>query len=201
VLTRIPPSGPSTAERSAARRAACRWAAEILNRPGTVFVDTETTGLDVTAEIVDLAIVDGVGGLLFETLVRPDGPIPADATNLHGIDDGMVAGAPRWHDVYPHVAGLLAGRTVVVYNADFDFRMVNQMNARSGLPPRADRWECAMRQYGAFAAEWNAKYGNYRWHRLEVALGHFGHPASTHRALADARACRLVVQGMASSEC
>lgn len=191
---------PAIGDRRWARLAAVAWALETLANPATVFIDTETTGLDATAEIVDIGIIDASGDVLFETLVRPDQRIPTDATVIHGITNAMVAGAPRWKTVYPEIERILAGRSVVVYNAAFDQRLVNQMNARHGFPRRNDGWACAMQRYGEWAGEWNAKYGNYRWHKLDTALRTFGHPVASHRALDDARACRLVVEGMARGE-
>jgi DNA polymerase-3 subunit epsilon len=169
----------------------------MIAHPDTDFLDTETTGLDGAAEIVEIAVVDGQGRALLDTLVRPDGCIPQEVVRIHGIDDGMVRGAPHWAEVYPLVLPLLAGREVVVYNAAFDFRLVNQMNHRCGLAPVRGVWQCAMLQYADFVAEPNTRYPGYRWHKLDVAVARFGHPPSGHRACADARACRAVVYGMA----
>jgi DNA polymerase-3 subunit epsilon len=188
---------PSKTERIHARRDAIAWAEWVQQHPEAVFFDTETTGLDTWAEVVDVAVVDRNGATLFETLVRPDGPIPPDATRIHGIVDGMVSDAPRWPDVYPQLCAILDNRPVVVYNADFDFRVVNQMNLRCNLVPRLDRWHCAMLHYAAFTAEWNPKYGNYRYWKLDAALQNFGLPAAAHRARSDADACRRVVAAMA----
>ncbi|HAX24440.1 MAG TPA: 3'-5' exonuclease [Thermomicrobiales bacterium] len=191
-------SEPSEARRRAARSGAVAWAATILRQPDVVFLDTETTGLDDRAEIVEIAVIDVSGRILLDSLVRPERGIPADAARIHGIDDTMVATAPRWRDVHQQLQPLLAGRTVVVYNADFDRRLVGQMNHHAGLKPPGGNWQCAMLQYAQFAAQWNERYGNYRWHRLEIAATRFGLPAGGHRARADALACRAVVIGMAS---
>lgn len=194
----LPTATPSASDRRQSRAAAIAWAAGVVARPDVVYLDTETTGIDGRAEIVEIAVVDGAGNTLLDTLVRPDGIIPYEVIRIHGIDDGMVADAPRWLEVYPALLDLLRERTVIVYNAEFDFRLVNQMNRRSGFPRRADQWHCAMRQYAGFATDWHTRYGNYRWHKLGVALSRFGHPENGHRARADALACRLVVFGMAS---
>lgn len=188
---------PSAGERRQSRATAIAWAAGVAARPDVVYLDTETTGIDGRAEIVEIAVVDGAGYTLLDTLVRPEGIIPYEVIRIHGINDTMVAGAPRWPEVYPALLDLLRERTIIVYNAEFDFRLVNQMNRRSGFPPRADQWHCAMKHYAGFATDWHTRYGNYRWHKLGVALARFGHPTNGHRARADALACRLVVQGIA----
>jgi DNA polymerase III subunit epsilon len=179
-----------------ARAEAARWAAQVATRPEVVYLDTETTGFGSRAEIVEIAVIGADGAVLLDTLVRPDGRIPHEAFMIHGIDDGMVAAAPRWAEVCPLLAGALRERRVVVYNAAFDLQMVNQANQRCGAALYPASWECAMLRYAAFAGEWNSKYGNYRWHRLDVALATFGGTRSGHRAAADAQACRHVVLGM-----
>ena len=66
----------------------------VLERELVVF-DTETTGLDGGAEIVEIveiSCVNGRGEVLLDTLVRPAGPIPADATAIHRITYDDVLG-------------------------------------------------------------------------------------------------------------
>ncbi len=59
-----------------------------------LFLDTETTGLDDQAEIVEIAIADHTGQPVFESLVKPVVPITPHLTAIHGIDNDMVADAP-----------------------------------------------------------------------------------------------------------
>src|SRR6185437_1044792 len=47
------------------------WARELLTRDDWVVLDTETTGLDAGAEVIDLAVLDRNGTVLLETLLRP----------------------------------------------------------------------------------------------------------------------------------
>jgi DNA polymerase-3 subunit epsilon len=188
---------PTSAQRRQARADAARWAAGIVTRPNVVYLDTETTGIDGNSEIVEIAVIDANGQPLLDTLVRPDSIIPLEVIRIHGINDDMVASAPRWTDVYPEMLRLIDGCAVVVYNAEFDLRLVNQMNRRAGFLALPPSWQCAMKRYAAYSTVWNEKYGNYRFHKLDVALAAFGYRPADHRARADALACRLVVHGMA----
>jgi DNA polymerase III subunit epsilon len=184
------------------RHRAAHWASQVLGRADAVFLDTETTGLDAAAEIVDIAVLDRDGAVLLAQLVRPRRPIPPSATAIHGIDDSLVRDAPGWADVYPSVKAILARYPcVVVYNAPFDRRILEQVCDRHCLPPLHAEWHCAMQRYAEFAGEWHPKYANYRWHRLEAALAAIGRaaPRDAHRARADAESCRLVVRAMAVS--
>jgi DNA polymerase III subunit epsilon len=184
------------------RQRAARWASQVLGRADAVFLDTETTGLDGDAEIVDIAVLDRDGAVLLDQLVRPRRPIPPSATAIHGIDDSLVRSAPEWAEVYPAVAAILARYPcVVVYNAPFDRRILGQVCDRYRLLRLRAEWHCAMQRYAEFVSEWHPKYANYRWHRLEAALATIGRaePRDAHRARADAESCRLVVRAMADS--
>lgn len=178
---------------------AVSWAQEVLRDPRTVFIDTETTGLDRTAEVVDIAVVGADGRILIDTLVKPTRSIPAAASAIHGILDAHVRHAPSWCEVYDEVASLLLARPVVVFNAAYDRRIIQQCCASSQLRPidGTDGWHCAMKQHAQYVGELNRWGSGFRWHKLENAARSFGVRPGGHRALGDAEACRLVVQGMA----
>jgi DNA polymerase-3 subunit epsilon len=88
-------------------------------------VDVETTGLRARGDdrITEVAIVHVDGGthrVAFDSLVDPGRPIPPFITRLTGIDDALVAGAPRFEDVADRVLAALTGRVFVAHNARFD---------------------------------------------------------------------------------
>lgn len=178
-------------------REAIDWAYLRATDPETLYLDTETTGLDGGAEVVDVAVVAADGRVVFESLVRPRARIPANASAIHGIHDRHVVDSPDWPTIFGRLAPLLAGRVVVVYNAPFDRRMVEQCCRRHGLDAPTSEWECAMRRFAAFQGERSAR-GSLRLHKLEHAVTRFGAAPGGHRAAADALACRAVVHGMAA---
>lgn len=173
------------------------WAQQILADPDTVFLDTETTGLDAFAEIIDIAVVDASGHVLLDTLVRPRRPIPAASSAIHGLYDDDVATAPGWDMVYNHLLPVVDGRRVVIYNASYDTRILRQCCGALALAMPRFRDECAMRRYAEFAGM--RERSGFRWHKLDAAAHRFGIPPGGHRALADAETCRQVVLGMASA--
>jgi DNA polymerase-3 subunit epsilon len=99
------------------------WAREQLTQENWVILDTETTGL-YDAEIVEIAIIASLGKILLDTLIKPSIPIPAEVTEIHGINDEMVADAPTFPEVYPTDAALKDKR-VLIYNSAFDIKILN----------------------------------------------------------------------------
>lgn len=166
-----------------------------------LILDTETTGLGDDAEIVEISIIDCQGDVLVNTLVKPSRPIPAEATAIHGITDEMVAGAPTWCFTLIHmVAPAIAGREVVIYNADYDVRLLNQsctMN-RLPIPQLGIKAHCAMLAYAEFYGQ-KSDRGGYKWQKLTAAAEQQGVTSEgvAHRALADCLTTLSVIHAMA----
>lgn len=94
-------------------------------------IDVETTGLEATARVVQLAVVyvDQLGvtepRVVLDTLVNPGIPIPAEATKQHGITTDQVAGAPPFADVADRLLELVNGRVLAYFNAPYDHGRLN----------------------------------------------------------------------------
>lgn len=166
---------------------------QVVKSGNFVILDTETTGLNGNAEICQIAIIDSDGNTLLDTLVRPQRPIPSDATRIHGITNDMVKAAPDWLNVNEAVWQACQGKTVVVYNAEYDFKMIAQ-SEKACEPLFLSDWhtvkrECAMLAYAEYRGVWNEYHGNYKWHKLSDAAARVGYslPAGmkAHSALAD----------------
>jgi DNA polymerase-3 subunit epsilon len=178
------------------RQSAIAWAQVVMSDPQVVFLDTETTGLDGNSEVIEIAIVDRAGTMLVDSLVKPADVIPAVATAIHGISDLDVASAPTWDDLYPRVASICCDRRVVVYNAEFDFRIIRQSCQRAGLTPVDSRFHCAMQAFALFHSA-PAHRGRTSYLPLNFAAKSFMLTIPEHRALGDALACLGIVRGMA----
>lgn len=113
-----------------------------------VALDLETTGLDVrSARVVQVAALAMAGPRIleqprFESLVNPGIAIPREASQIHGIDDAAVAGAPRFAGVANVVRDLLDGRAVIGHHIAFDLAVLRHEAARAGIrwhdPPALD---------------------------------------------------------------
>jgi DNA polymerase-3 subunit epsilon len=185
---------------SSARREAIQIAKEKLKQK-PVFLDTETTGTDKIDNIVEISIIDHDGSILIDTLVKPVGKISPGAMAVHRITDEMVAGAPRWSEVWPKLVAILSGRLIGIYNADFDLRMMKQSHARNWMQwQQPDGMEvfCIMKLYAQFYGDWNARRGNYRWQSLDNAGRQCGISLpNSHRAKDDTLLTREIFLHMA----
>jgi DNA polymerase-3 subunit epsilon len=172
------------------REKAAFWARSLLERADWVILDTETTGMSPTDEIVQIAILSHEGAVLLDTLVHPSQPIPPSATSVHGISDNEVEDAPTFKEIFEKIRDIIRAKSVIIYNAVFDLRLIHQTLRRYRLPALfddEDQVECAMLQYSAWVAEeW--PYGGYKWQKLV---------GGDHTALGDCQATYEIIKKMA----
>lgn len=205
------------------REAAARWARRILDDPACVILDTETTGLHDGARIVEIAVLGIDGNVLLDGLVNPGVPIPAEATDVHGITDDMVKDAPRFSDLLVPLTEALHGRKVVAYNRAFDrrrlavelhrhyrMRLVDLEKPRHGrqrIHPAARAWlaaqaweDCAMEAYAEWCGDWRWDYeardGEPLYRQGDYRWQPL--PGVGHRAADDCRAVIDVLRKMAT---
>ena len=84
-----------------------------------IFLDTETTGLDDNAQIVEIGIIDINGEPLLETFIKPYNPIPEEAIKIHGITNDMVKDAPYWSEIHEQFCNIIKDRTLIIYNRPY----------------------------------------------------------------------------------
>lgn len=142
-------------------------------------LDSETTGLHHTAEIIEIAIINKKGETVFEQLIKPLYGISDEVIGIHGITNEMVLEAPEWHEIWPFLYELIKDKKILIFNAEFDVNMIFQschawdMNT-SNIELNT---ECVMEAYRLFC-------GSERWISLANAVGHW----IDHRAKSDCQA-------------
>jgi len=179
-----------------ARKQAVDWARELLKRDpdSWVILDTETTGLSNDAQVIQIGVIDGRGNVLMDNvLVKPTKPIPSDATAVHHITNAMVQAAPAFPDVLPQLREVVAGKLLVIYNAQYDMRLLVQSGKAHdiGIQLGIEGFTCAMLQYVEWVGEWNDYRGSFRWQKLQ---------GGDHSALGDCHATLDVIRKMAESD-
>lgn len=99
-------------------------------------VDIETTGgMAKRDRITEIAIVLYDGREIidrYETLIQPDRSIPYEITRITGIDDAMVADAPRFYEVAKKVVEMTDNTIFVAHNVRFDYSFIKEEFATLG---------------------------------------------------------------------
>ena len=152
------------------------------------FVDIETTGAVAGVHrIIDVAVIGMTGGEVdfeWQSLVNPGIYVPAGITALTGIDNDMLADAPRFEDIARELRERLAGRVFVAHNVRFDYGFIRREFARLETQWRSPSM-CTVRLSRAL-------YPEMPRHNLDAVMEHHGIAMENrHRAMPDAQVLRL----------
>ncbi|MFD3922861.1 exonuclease domain-containing protein [Streptomyces sp. NPDC058595] len=199
------------------------WAAAALAAADVVVLDVQTTGTHPTARIVEIAVYSSRRELLFHTLVDPGEPIPAGASEIHGITDADVVGKPAFSDALVELTEVLHGKRCLIYNKSFDVSRLQHeltlhylgLDERAGVPgapdgavpqPQAEASAVAGRRAAAWLgqvrfedvmipySEWVGEWNEYHGQVRWQPLN------GGHRAAADCRAVLDVLGAMSKGD-
>jgi DNA polymerase III epsilon subunit-like protein len=149
-------------------------------------IDTETIGAGPTIEVIEIAIGDITGNVIYESLVRPVFnrlPPPSKHARFERVAFGD---APYWADIWPKIATLINRKLLIAYNASFDRRALAAMLSRHAQASTENGWRCAMQLV-------KQTVGVKRSLTLSEACAFFGVEGGNHRAATDVQAtCRLL---------
>ena len=155
-----------------------------------VAFDLETTGLssrtDRIIEIGAVILKNGQEVDRFQTFVDPERPLDKKITELTGISDDMLQGAPKIEEVLPKFLDFIGGRVLVAHNSDFDTGFIRAECARLGY------------EYNYTAADTLILSQNLLTHLNKFKLNIVANALSLpdfnhHRAADDAMTCGLVM--------
>ncbi|WP_372986976.1 exonuclease domain-containing protein [Marinobacter sp.] len=165
-----------------------------------VIIDTETTGLTETDEIVEISVINCHGNTLLDTLVRPAGEINPAAQAVHGITLAETADSPTFDQVLPELLCVIQGKTVVMYNSSYDARLIQQSAMKRGCIAPTLYPHCAMKTYAKFYGQWDDYRENWKWQSLDKAARQCGVTVdgNAHRALTDCHTTLGVIKAMAA---
>jgi DNA polymerase III subunit epsilon len=176
---------------------------EVIKSGNFVVLDTETTGINSTSEIVSIAVIGSDGRVLLDTLVHPTRPIPKEATAIHGITNDMVKGALPCPAEFLHE--MLKGKHVIIYNVGYDVTMLYRSTDMAGMAyidwNKVASYYCAMEAFAEIYGDWNEYRQSYRWQKLTTAAAHYGiSTEGAHGALADTLMTLKVCKAMADKQ-
>ena len=148
-----------------------------------VCFDLETTGLyAISDKITEIGAVKIKNGEIidnFSTFVNPERPIPAKVTELTGITDSMVAGAPSQSEAVSAFLKFCDGAVLVAHNSPFDTGFIRKACDDMGI-----KYDCTSVDTVAVARAVLPDAVNVKLDTLAkyFRLGKFNH----HRAVDDA---------------
>ncbi len=155
-----------------------------------VVFDIEMTGLssmrDAITEIGAVVMKDGREAARFQTFADPGMHIPTAITQLTGISDADVRGAPTQEEAVRAFLDFAGGRILAAHNASFDIGFIYEACLRHGIgfEPR----------YIDTLAAARALLPSLKSHRLNIVADFFSLPEfKHHRASDDAVTAGLVL--------
>ena len=148
-----------------------------------VVFDLETTGLsfteDAITEIGAAIYRDGKMEQTFQTFVDPERRLSRKITDLTGITDDMLRGAPKLSEAIPAFLAFCGDRPLAAHNADFDVSFVKEACRKLGISFQPTYLDTLVMAQGLLPS-----LGK---HKLNLVADALGLPAfNHHRAVDDA---------------
>lgn len=163
-----------------------------LSEMDFVIFDLETTGLyaDQGDEIIEVGAVIlskmQIEETNYQSLVKPNQPIPEASSAVHGLKDKDVKNAPSIDTVLPEFLKFCGSRHLVAQNARFDMSFILKEMRRMNIPLRQNII-CDTIGLSKMLFPYETR------HNLDVMMARMGIPKSgeRHRSLDD---CRFTAQ-------
>ena len=148
-----------------------------------VCFDIETTGLDnrrdVITEIGAVVLKNGEITEQFSTFADPERPLTREITELTGITDQMLEGAPSQAEAISAFLDFVGNRPLAAHNAEFDLGFIAEGCRRMGRPFEPTSIDTLI-----LAQNLLPQLGK---HKLDIVAEHLNLPAfNHHRAYDDA---------------
>lgn len=152
----------------------------LQNKDKYIILDTETTGLGDDDQIVEIAIIDLDDNTLLNTRIYTEVPISPEASYVNGIKNSDLVGMPTIKDINSLIQNILKDKTVLIYNDEFDVRMLYQSGYEGDINS-----QCIMNLYKDYMS-------SGRWIGLQRALNIEGIDIiQDHSAVGD---CKCVLE-------
>ena len=162
-----------------------------------IVIDTETTGFyPGWDELLQVAVIDGEGRILFDRLIKPSRRKTwPDAQRVHGISPMIVRSCRTFRAYRNELQGIFDAADVIVgYNTEFDLGFLSEQ----GILIPDCRHVDVMLDFAPVYGEWSEYYGDYKYQKLTTCAGYYGYqwPGNAHNALEDCRATLYCYRAM-----
>ena len=153
-----------------------------------IVIDTETTGVTTSDEILQVSIIDEHANVLFNELIRPDfkesWPF---AQAVHGISPENVANCNNFAYFRDRIQNIInEADEIIGYNVTFDLNFLERFGIECKSKPVYDVMYPFSKVYG----EWNSRFKRYTWQKLTTCASYYGYQweESAHNSLGDVKA-------------
>ena len=153
-------------------------------------LDTETTGVDATAEVLQFSAIWADGTEAANMYIKPVHTTEwPSAMAVNHISPQDVATCPLMSEVKEKIETLLRQSTAIVgYNLPFDLDMLYQNGVE--LPSEEDvEYIDLMIPFAEIYGEWSDYFDDYKWQKLITCANYYGYQGDGwHDSLADTKA-------------
>lgn len=151
-----------------------------------LIIDTETIGAGPLIEVIEIALCDWRGEIVYQTLAQPAfNPLPKPSAH-HRFDRADFDCAPAWNKIWPEINKIIESKLLIAYNATFDRRALAATCSRYQQTTSEWAWRDAMQLVKKIL-------GVKKSLSLEEACAAYGLPGGTHRAADDVRATHAML--------
>lgn len=168
----------------------------------TIIIDTETTGISGTAELLQVSIIDSAGNELYNSMIKPMfHDTWSDAADINHIGWKDVEEAPFLPEEAANITDFVAGaKTIIGYGITFDVTILE----RYGIPwnPDAEIID-VMEMFAPVYGKWNDRYCGYEWQSLTTCAAYFEYDwkkMKAHDSLSDCHAILYCYNKLKESE-
>lgn len=151
-----------------------------------VVLDTETTGLSDTDEILQISIIDTDRNVLYSSYIKPLFHTEwKEAEAVNNITPEMVKDAPTLFCEARKIADIISDAAAIIgYNTHFDLNVLK----RFGIPisPDTNIIDVSV-MFAPIYGEWSEKYEDYKFQKLTTCAAYYDYEweLGAHNSLAD----------------
>ena len=153
-----------------------------------IVIDTETTGIDFTDDVLQVSIIDFDGNTLFDKYMKPinvtEWPI---AESVHGISPQMVKDCETIHYYKEEIQSIIDNADLIIgYNVPFDMGILKD----KGIEFKNKETVDVMLAFAEIYGDWNEYHQSYRWQKLTKCADYYGYTweEDAHNSLGDVKA-------------
>lgn len=162
-----------------------------MNLSDILIFDTETTGIFPNSEeILELAIINGCGDVLFNERFKPAHKKSwPKAQEINGISPDDVKDCKPLAEYLPQLQEIFdKPRLIAGYNVGFDLKFIHA----AGIKTHAEYIKDIMKDFADERGIYDDEHGHNKWFKLEEAASYYNYEFKPHGALEDCKATLFV---------